>query len=179
MIPPTRPAPDRLERWCDRVALIGFAGLVGLTTMVAVDVLARFFLNQPLHGVNDVSAVVIALVVASCFPASLMARRHLTITAVGRLVGPRTAAVLDAFGAFLLLCVLLLIAWQFIDFTRDKYVSGHTTWILRWPTWPWWAMVTALFGASALVQAVLCWRALRRIGNPGRRDAGGSEATAL
>lgn len=170
MNPDAHAPADRLERWCDRIALLGFVGIVALTAMIAADVLGRFLFSRPLPGVNDVSAVLVALAISACLPASLVTRRHLTITALGRALGPRWAAAADAFGAALMLGGLALIAWQLVDYTRDKLDSGNTTWILRWPTWPWWTAVTALFGASTLVQAVMLWRALCRIGRLDEED---------
>ncbi len=151
---------DPIDRLCDSVVLLGFLGLVALTAMVAVDVIARFVFSAPVHGVNDVSAVVVAVVIASAMPASLRQRRHITIRALGQWIGPRTAAVLDALGAAALLAMLVLIAWQLVDFTADKLASGHTTWILRWPTWPWWALVTGLFMLCCIVQFAMLWRAV-------------------
>ena len=43
-------------RW---LALVGFAGLLALASMMTLDAILRTFFSSPLHGVNDVSAVVI------------------------------------------------------------------------------------------------------------------------
>ena len=42
-------------------ALVGFCGLLLLALMTSLDVLARWLFNQPLHGVNDLSAIALAL----------------------------------------------------------------------------------------------------------------------
>ena len=58
---------DTLRRLTERMtyilALAGFAGLLVLAMMVTLDILLRFFFGYPLQGVNDVSAVVMAVVI--------------------------------------------------------------------------------------------------------------------
>lgn len=78
---------DALDRFVRRatlwLALLGFAGLLLLAVMTSLDALLRSAFSAPLHGVNDVSAVVMAVVIASCIPANLAQRRNIAVEVLG------------------------------------------------------------------------------------------------
>ena len=74
---------DRLSEIIRRsthwLSLVGFVGLFLLAIMSTLDALMRSFFSAPIHGVNDVSAVVMAVVIASCIPANLSGRKNITV----------------------------------------------------------------------------------------------------
>lgn len=139
----------RATRW---LALIGFAGLFVLAMMTTLDVLMRWLFSAPIHGVNDVSAVVMAVVIASCIPANLAERRNISVEIFGAAVGPRTTRWLNAFASLVVFVVIALMAWKFIPFSRSAFDTGRQTWVLAWPVWPWWAFATALLIFAAFIQ---------------------------
>jgi len=136
-------------RW---LALIGFAGLLVLAIMTTLDVLMRWLFDDPIHGVNDVSAVVLAVVIASCIPANLAGRKNISVDVLGALSGPRTTRLLDAFGSFVTLLFVAAMAWQFVGYTETMYASGRRTWVLALPLWPWWTAATAFLWFAVVVQ---------------------------
>lgn len=143
-------APARAAtRW---LALIGFAGLLILAIMTTLDVLMRWLFDNPLHGVNDVSAVVMAVVIASCIPANLEGRKNISVDVLGAMTGPRATRLLDAFGGFVTLLFIAAMAWQFVGYTESMYDSGRRTWVLALPLWPWWTAATAFLWFAALIQ---------------------------
>lgn len=137
-------------RW---LALIGFAGLFLLALMTTLDVLMRWLFSAPLHGVNDVSAVVMGVVIACCIPANLAQRNNISVEIFGAMAGPRTSRALAAFSSLVVLVFIALMAWQFVPFTQGVYSSGRETWVLAWPVWPWWSVSTLLLIFAAIVQA--------------------------
>lgn len=134
------------------LALIGFAGLFLLALMTTVDVLMRWLFSAPLHGVNDVSAVVMGVVIACCIPANLAERKNISVEIFGAMAGARTSLVLSAFSSVVVLVFISLMAWQFVPFTQGIYRSGRETWVLAWPIWPWWSAATLLLIFAAIVQ---------------------------
>lgn len=149
---PLRMLSERLSRL---LALVGFFGLLILASMTTIDILMRWLLAMPLQGVNDISAVVMAVVISSCVPANLAFKQNIRVEMLGAAAGLRMERVLEAFASLLTLVFIVLIAWQFIPYTWGLKIGGNTTWVLHWPLWPWWAVSTFMLIFAALVQAVV------------------------
>ncbi|MGY4751909.1 TRAP transporter small permease [Pannonibacter sp. Q-1] len=137
------------------LALVGFFGLFILASMTSLDILMRWVLAMPLQGVNDVSAVVMAVVISSCVPANLAFKQNIRVEMLGAAAGPFVERILEAFASVLTLVFIGLIAWQFIPYTGGLKEAGNTTWVLYWPLWPWWLAATGMLSFAALVQAVV------------------------
>jgi len=144
---------DRITRYATRwLALLGFGGLLVLAIMTAIDVLSRSLLSAPIHGVNDVSSVVMAVVIASCIPASLYDRSNISVEILGSMGGPSLERVFRAFSSLVVLIFMSLMAWYFVPYTEETYRTARQTWVLAWPVWPWWAAATAFLFLAAFVQ---------------------------
>ena len=117
----------RGARW---LALLGFVGLLALAVMMTVDAILRTFFSAPLHGVNDVSAVVMAVVIASCIPANLSDRKNISVEVLGAVLGVRVNDLLRLFSSLVIFGVVFLMAWQFVPFVEGMYSSGRRTWVL-------------------------------------------------
>jgi TRAP-type C4-dicarboxylate transport system permease small subunit len=137
------------------MALIGFFGLLVLALMTTLDVGSRWLFGAPIHGVNDVAALVMAVVIAACMPANLAARQNITMAFLGNALGPRCKAFLDGVGGLFTLVFVGLMAWQFIHYSIEITNSGQTTWVLRLPIAPGWWIATALLLISVPVQLVV------------------------
>lgn len=150
-----------LERWLDRLALAlalgGAVCLLGVALLTMADVLLRWGFNAPIRGVNDVSALLTAVVVAACFPILMMRRGNVTIRLLGEALGPRTARLFDVFGALVSSAFFGLMTWQYIRFSAEMASANESSPILRWPSAPWWWAVTALIAVATLAAL---WRCL-------------------
>lgn len=158
------------------LALVGFFGLLVLAVMTALDITLRWLFDAPLHGVNDVSALVMAVVIAACLPANLAERQNITIEFLGNALGPRAKAALDAFGGLATLLFVALVAWRFTIYAREIGASGQTTAVLGLRAAPWWWLATALLLLSVPVQAMVVLTDLRRVRAP--PDPGGNPGDA-
>ena len=145
----------RLARWAGWLALVGFAGLMVLALMTTLDVMLRWLLAMPLSGVNDVSANVMAVVIAACIPASLAARQNISVEILGPLLGGHVQRFLVFFASLVTLLFIAAIAWKFIPYTQGLYTGQRRTWVLGWMIWPWWAVSTVFLGCAVLVQALV------------------------
>lgn len=156
---------QRMLKVSRAMALIGFLGLLILALMTSVDITSRWLFGAPLHGVNDVSALVMAIVIAACVPANLAARQNITVEFLGNMLGRRGKSFLDGFGGLFTLAFIALMAWQFIPYSMEVTQSGQTTWVLKLPIAPGWWIATGLLLISVPVQLVIVWfdfaRALR------------------
>ncbi len=145
-----------LMRQATRVmALIGFLGLLLLAVMTTVDILSRWLFSAPLYGVNDVSAIMMAVVIAACLPANLAEKQNITVEFFGNMLGPRWKAAFDAFGGLVTLAFVTVVALRFIPYSIEITTSGQTTWVLKLPVAPAWWIATVLLLVSVPVQGAV------------------------
>lgn len=158
----------QLSRLARAVALVGLAALLLIAALTVADVLGRWLASAPITGTMDVTQVAVVVVVASCFPAGVLHRQHISIRFVGEWLGPRATAWLDAFGAVVLLLVLAGIAWQFIVYTAEIIDQNQHTWIIELDYAPWWVVGTALFLSSVVLQLLVVMTEMVRAAAAGR-----------
>ncbi|MDD9721064.1 TRAP transporter small permease [Sulfitobacter sp. PR48] len=137
------------------LALVGFTGLLVLALMTTSDVLMRWLFKAPLQGVNDVSSVVMAVVISACIPANLAMKQNIRVEVFGAVAGQRTKALLEVFSSALTFVLIALMAWQFLDYVGSLKINGDRTWVLGWQVWPWWAVATVMLWLAAFVQAMV------------------------
>lgn len=133
------------------LAGVGVAGLLLLALATTLDVTLRFVFAQPIRGFADVVALAGAVLLAACMPQVVASRGNVSIDLVGQRLGGSATRWLNRFGALLTLGFFALMAWQYARFALDLRATGETMAVLRWPIWPWWAMVALLIGITALV----------------------------
>ena len=138
-------------------ALLGFCGLFVLAAMTAADVSLRWLFNRPIAGVNDVSAIVMAGVIAACIPANLALKQNLKVEILGGFLPARASRGLEVLASTLTLVFVVIIAWQMLLYAESMRVSGERTWVLALPVWPWWAFsaVMLVFGVVAQLMVTL------------------------
>ncbi|WP_407495714.1 TRAP transporter small permease [Pseudooceanicola sp. MF1-13] len=141
-----------LRRGANWLALIGFAGLFVLAVMTTIDALLRSIFSAPIHGVNDVSSVVMAIVIASCIPANLAGRKNISVEVLGAVLGVTVNNILRLFASLIVLAFIAVMAWEFIPFVEGVYSSGRRTWVLAWPIWPWWSVATVFLYYATVIQ---------------------------
>lgn len=137
------------------LALVGFTGLLVLALMTTSDVLMRWLFKAPLQGVNDVSSVVMAVVISACIPANLAMKQNIRVEVFGSIAGPRTKALLEVFSSALTFALIALMAWQFVGYVDALKANGDRTWVLGWQVWPWWSVATVMLWLAAFVQAMV------------------------
>ena len=149
-------AEARLRAASQTLALIGFAGLLGLAVMTSLDVLLRWLAGTPIQGVNDVSAVVMAVVISACIPANLAMKQNISVEVFGSLAGGgRAESALTAFASLVTLIFIILVAWQFVPYAANLPTNGDRTWVLAWQVWPWWTAASVMMILAAVVQLVV------------------------
>lgn len=173
----------KLERYIGHVihasrvlSWVAVGALLLVCAAVLVDVALRWTVNRPLHGLEDVTVLVIAIAIAACFPAGFALRSHITVRAVGTLIGKRTQAWLDIVGQTVTLLFIALVAWQLVIYAGD--VAERKSLILGLPIAPAWGAAAAFLVLAVLVQGLVlvaeifaAWR-----GAGLARHRGGTEA---
>ncbi len=152
-----------LGRWTHRIALIGAVGIMVLAGAVVVDVFMRVAFNSPILGVDDLSKIILAVIVSSFFPVCLVGGHFVTIRFLGKALGTRSAAWLEVLGGTGTFFIVVLLAWQFFRFTLyDITLTGLETDVLEFPLAPWWWVVTAIIFACVPIQLLVLIDALLR-----------------
>ena len=92
--------------------------------------------TAPFIGLQDITGLLVVVVVAASLPACLANRGNIRIDMVGKLFGARVERALNAFGALCLLIFVALLAWQVLVYATEINSYGERTWVLRLPTAP-------------------------------------------
>lgn len=162
------------QRLAHILALAGFAGLLILAIMVTLDILLRFFFAYPLQGVNDVSAVVMAVVIAACIPKCLLLKQNISIEVLGTMAPRPVQLALNLFASVAVLVFFALMARQFVPYSQAITESGEKTWVLGLAVGPWWWVATGCLAVAVLAQIVVVLGDLRALtGQGGGRGASG------
>ncbi|MFT5488495.1 MAG: TRAP-type C4-dicarboxylate transport system permease small subunit [Paracoccaceae bacterium] len=145
---------DRFTRW---VAFIGLIGLLIVSIVTMVDVLLRWLFSAPIEGYEDITRLLFAIIVASCFPAGLLQGRNITIRFLGKALGSAATRYLEALGAIATLFFFTVVTWRVAVFALDETVNNRFTQTLEISTGPWWWFVSALLLMCVPVQFVIAW----------------------
>lgn len=162
---------DLTRRLTTGLTILGFAALLALALATCVDIVGRSGFKRPLHGVGDLAAVIMAVIVASSFPACFADRRNIGVDLLGDALGPRAHRWLDVFGHVASLAFVTIFAWQLAKYAADIQSSGQTTWVLKWPIAPWWWVAASLAALAVPVQVVVLLSALTEALNRHRGSA--------
>ena len=134
----------KIAGWSRTISLIGLVGLLILALITVLEALSRSWFGFPIPGVGDISSLVITVAICACFPLVFAERGNITVRFVVDALGPRGKAVLECFGTLMSMAVFCLLAWQLWIYSNELVESNATTWIILWPTAPWWYVATFL-----------------------------------
>lgn len=156
------------------LALVGFSGLFILAALTTLDVGMRWGFSYPIHGVNDVSSVVMAVVIAACIPSNLINKQNISVEVLGTAVGQRGQLVISAFASLCTMVFIALMAWQFIPYSAELIETGQRTWVLAWKVWPWWVFAAGCILFAAVIQAFVLLtdigKAIRGSSGPAKKN---------
>ncbi len=147
------------------LSVVGLAALMVLACLTLANGLLRWLINQPIAGVVDLGALAIALAVSCCLPVALIERTHVTFRVVATL-SPRLGRLFDLAAAIAVEAVLVLMALQFSSYAAGLVQSGETTYVLKWPTAPFWYGVDAVLWCAVIVQAIVILTEMGRLAAP-------------
>jgi TRAP-type C4-dicarboxylate transport system permease small subunit len=144
---------DRARQWSQLIALIGLTCLLFQATAIVADVMLRWIFNSPVFGMEDINQLLLAVILASFFPALLIESKNITIDFLGRALGHRAAAWFDVFGHLVTLILFTIVAWQLAVYAHE--VRLQTTLILQLPVAPAWWLTAVLMALCVPVQALV------------------------
>lgn len=153
---------DRVGRWLYRAseafALAGGAIFVAIAIMSVASIASRALFGRPLSGDYELVQAACAIFVALCLPFCQMVGGNIIVDFFTTRASTSTQRRLDAFGAFLLGAVMLLVTWRVVAGTLAMRESGETSTILGWPTWYTYAAMIPGAALTAAIGFYTAWR---------------------
>ncbi|WP_293784803.1 TRAP transporter small permease subunit [uncultured Aeromicrobium sp.] len=155
MTPSHTSLPRRIIHGCtEGFALISVTLIIVVLGMTVADVLRREISGKSVPGVVEWSEVAMVMIVFLGLGYAERQRAHVAMTLFVRMLPPRTAAIINSLGLFL---VLLIVAWM-VYVTADRALTSFEVkefrfGLVRVPVWP--ARVALALGLLAYLLELL------------------------
>jgi tripartite ATP-independent transporter DctM subunit len=177
-------ALDRLDRACvavmRRIAFVGVIAMLLIAFATTLDVLLRWLLSRPIHGLNEMVGMGMAVAVAATFPAGAAQRVNLTIDVLLDKLSIRASGWLKVAASLTLLLFYLLLAWRVGVYADKLQARAAETVYIQLPIAPFmWsvAVFLALAAAAQIVSFLVTLRyALAGTAEPGGWSIGQDDA---
>ena len=149
---------DRSVRW-----LTGFAALLllGVTMLVFVSVLLRFFFNAPIPDTNDLGRLTMGVALMNGIALATYYGQQITMDTVWLAVGARAKRTIDIVATALTFAVILTITWIMFGRVESVVASEEQTFDLGLPLWAFYALVAASACAATVLSVARLWAVLR------------------
>jgi TRAP-type C4-dicarboxylate transport system permease small subunit len=159
------PGGDMSKGWTDRfidgIELIAavFIGIVAIDVFLTV-VLRYFGVEIP--DSYDLGMLLLAILIFWGIAATSFRGAHITVDLLWANVGPRWQRAIDVFATLVLLFVVAVHSYCLLDKVQSTYAANISTFSLRLPTWPAFAIAWLGDAAAVLLIAVRTWRLIFR-----------------
>jgi tripartite ATP-independent transporter DctM subunit len=157
---------DRLEFWVGDtsrvVAIACTCGMLFVAAITMVDVLLRWFANEPIPAINEIVQMTFSVAISACIPAGMIQRVNLKIDLVARYFSPALRAWLEVLGSACLWLFYTVLAWRIFVYADTLASEGRTTVILGLPQAPFMYCVSLLLAFGTLVQTLIIINETRR-----------------
>ena len=151
------------------VAIACVCGMLFVAAITMVDVLLRWFANEPIPAINEIVQMTFSVAISACIPAGMIQRVNLKIDLVARYFSPATRAWLEVLGSACLWLFYTVLAWRIFIYADTLASEGRTTVILGLPQAPFMYCVSALLAFGTLVQSLIIINEARRAAVHGMR----------
>ena len=164
-----------LARWC---CYAGGTIMTALALMSVYSVVSRWLFGRPIQGDFELVQIGCAVAVSLFLPWCQLKGGNIIVDFFTTRCSQAAQSRLDAFGALMIGCVMLLIAWRTGVGAVSIKSGGETSMLMGVPIWlPYVGMVPGFFLAAlaGFMNAVEHWQSAR---NPRADDAGSSAGAA-
>ncbi|HEX3974100.1 MAG TPA: TRAP transporter large permease subunit, partial [Stellaceae bacterium] len=144
------------------VAIACVCGMLFVAAITMVDVLLRWFANEPIPAINEIVQMTFSVAISACIPAGMIQRVNLKIDLVARYFTPATRAWLEVLGSSCLWLFYAVLAWRIFIYADTLASEGRTTVILGLPQAPFMYCVSLLLAFGTLVQTLIIINEARR-----------------
>ena len=146
-----------MDRFIDGIELIAavFIGLVA--AIVFFTVMLRYF-GIDIPDSYDFGMLLLGILIFWGIAATSYRGTHITVDLVWATVGPRGKRVIDVFATLVLLFVVTVQTYTLYDKVASTYAANISTFSLRLPTWPFFAVAWLGDVSAVLLIAVRTYR---------------------
>ena len=125
-----------IDRWLDRLALLGGVLLVAVGGLISYEVVARYLFNAPTTWILDVSIYLTMWATFLAVGHTLRAGAHIRMDLYVRRLAPRVRRWTDVIVALVALAFSALLTWQGLQSIVDAVRLGEVTLsTIRVPLW--------------------------------------------
>ena len=146
---------DRMMRALRAGALVvAGLGMLYMTAVCAVDVVAYILLQRPFPGVSESVEVVLPVTIAMTLAHAQAMREHISVDILTTRMGPRMLKISEMLGLVVALAVLLLLMWRGWSLALDSLSTRESSPSLAgFAIYPW-KFIFALALTLAAVEAL-------------------------
>ena len=148
-----------LERPLKWVAMIGGLVLFAIMLLVSWAVFARYVLNDPILGDQELVEIGMSFVVMMAMPFCALKGAHIRVDILDGPLGETGRFVADVFARVVAIFVLFLLCRKALDKALDAYEYDDVTNMIELPVWTAYAGIVAGMGAFMLV---LVWQLVQQ-----------------
>jgi TRAP-type C4-dicarboxylate transport system permease small subunit len=151
-------ARNPMDRFIDGIEMIAavFVGLVAADTFISV--LLRYFFNTQIPDAHDVGRLMLGILIFWGIAATSYRGTHITVDLLWSAVSPRWQRWMDIFATLVLLFVVGVQTTMLFDKVVDTYQTNVSTYDLRLPNWPFFALAWAGDVSAVLLIAIRTYR---------------------
>ena len=153
--PMTKDARDIPGRLLKGVAVLGGLVLFAIMCLVSYAVFARYVLNQPILGGNELVQMGMSLVVMMAMPFATLKGAHIRVDIFDPRLGAKGRFLFDILARLVSVYVLYLLIDKTWDKALDAHEYGDVTNMIEVPVWIPYGAITA---GMALTVLVLLWQ---------------------
>ncbi len=148
---------DRIDRWIQRISLIGAFVFLPLLIFVRVfEIYTRNIINQPSSLYNAMEREVFVVFIFLTFGAAYVSDGHVRVDVLRGRLSPRAKAWIEILGAVLLVLPLTAIVFWFgWDMVASAVKHGERSAIFFGASMRWFILATLPFGVALYAAAVL------------------------
>lgn len=151
-----------MDRFIDGIELIA-AAFVGIVAAdVFVSVLLRYFFSTSIPDGYDFGLLLLGILIFWGIAATSYRGTHITVDLLWANVGPRAQRYIDIFATLVLLFVMAVLTYALFDKVVSTYEANISTFDLRIPIWPFFAVAWIGLVAAVLLIAVRTYRLIFR-----------------
>src|SRR4029450_8196545 len=144
--------PNAMDRFINAIELVA-AAFVGLVAAdVFISVLLRYFFSIDIPDSYNFGQLLLGILIFWGIAATSYRGTHITVDLVWANVGPKWQRAIDVFATLVLLFVVTVQTWTLLDKTTSTREANISTFDLRLPTWPFFAV--AWIGDAAAVMLI-------------------------
>jgi TRAP-type C4-dicarboxylate transport system permease small subunit len=149
----------RFDRFNDRVLLISkiltvisVIVLLGMTIIIVVDVIGRYFFAYPLPGANELAGILLIMVATWGMAYCQLLKRNIRIDIICSRFNPKGQSVMDIISYLVFIFAFSIISWRML-IKMFAYLNdpSEVTEILGLPFWPFMLVAAIGFGWSTFV----------------------------